>query len=59
VIIERGLQLVLLGGGPQCPELAADLGLRASAIDDPEAQVAFAGMVAEPAGYMAIGRAWR
>jgi glycosyltransferase involved in cell wall biosynthesis len=57
---ERGAQLVLLGDGPQRPELerlAADLGLRAGAIDDPEAQVAFAGMVAEPANYMASGRA--
>jgi glycosyltransferase involved in cell wall biosynthesis len=57
---ERGAQLVLLGDGPQRPELeslAAELGLRAGAIDDPEAQVAFAGMVAEPGSYMASGRA--
>ena len=57
---ERGAQLVLLGDGPQRPELerlAGDLGLRAGAIDDPEAQLAFAGMVAEPAGYMASARA--
>jgi len=57
---EHGAQLVLLGDGPQRPELerlARDLGLRAGAIDDPEAQVAFAGMVAEPEGYMASGRA--
>ena len=57
---EPGAQLVLLGDGPQRPELerlARDLGLRAGAIDDPEAQVAFAGIVAEPAGYMASGRA--
>jgi glycosyltransferase involved in cell wall biosynthesis len=57
---ERGAQLVLLGDGPQRPELeslAADLGLSAGKLDDPEAQVVFAGMVAEPAGYMASGRA--
>jgi len=57
---ERGAQLVLLGDGPQRPELeslAADLGLSAGELDDPEAQVVFTGMVAEPAGYMANARA--
>ena len=57
---ERGAQLVLLGDGPQRPELeslAADLGLSAGELDDPEAQVVFTGMVAEPAGYMASARA--
>jgi glycosyltransferase involved in cell wall biosynthesis len=57
---ERGAQLVLLGDGPQRPELeslAADLGLSAGELDDPEAQVVFTGMVAEPAGYMAGARA--
>jgi glycosyltransferase involved in cell wall biosynthesis len=57
---EPGAQLVLLGDGPQRPELeslAADLGLSAGALDDPEAQLVFAGMVAEPAGHMAGARA--
>jgi glycosyltransferase involved in cell wall biosynthesis len=57
---EPGAQLVLLGDGPQRLELerlAAELGLRAGAVDDPEVQVAFAGMVADPAEYMAGGRA--
>jgi len=60
VLDERDAQLVLLGDGPQRPELerlAADLGLRAGAIEDPDAQVVFTGMVAEPANYMASGRA--
>jgi glycosyltransferase involved in cell wall biosynthesis len=55
-----GAQLVLLGDGPQRPELeglAADLGLSAGELDDPEAQVVFTGVVAEPAGYMASARA--
>jgi glycosyltransferase involved in cell wall biosynthesis len=57
---ERGAQLVLLGDGPQRPELeslVADLALSAGELDDPEAQVVFTGMVAEPAGYMANARA--
>ena len=57
---ERGAQLVLLGDGPQRPELeslASDLGLSAGELDDPEAQVVFTGRVAEPAGYMANARA--
>jgi glycosyltransferase involved in cell wall biosynthesis len=57
---ERGAQLVLLGDGPQRPELenlAANLGLSAGELDDPEAQVVFTGMVAGPAGYMANARA--
>jgi glycosyltransferase involved in cell wall biosynthesis len=57
---ERGAQLVLLGDGPQRPELeslAADLELSAGDLDDPEAQVVFTGRVAEPAGYMASARA--
>jgi glycosyltransferase involved in cell wall biosynthesis len=57
---ERGAQLVLLGDGPQRPDLeslAADLGLSMGELDDPEAQVVFTGMVAEPAGYMASARA--
>ncbi len=57
---EHGTQLVLLGDGPQRPELeslAADLGLSAGELNDPEAQVVFTGMVAEPAGYMANARA--
>jgi len=57
---ERGVQLVLLGDGPQRPELeslAADLGLSSGELDDPEAQVVFTGMVAEPASYMASARA--
>ena len=57
---ERGAQLLLLGDGPQRRELeslAADLGLSAGKLDDPEAQVVFTGMVAEPAGYMANARA--
>jgi glycosyltransferase involved in cell wall biosynthesis len=58
---ERGAQLVLLGDGPQRPELeslAADLGLSAGELDDPKAQVVFTGMVAEPAGYMTNARAF-
>jgi glycosyltransferase involved in cell wall biosynthesis len=58
--VEHGAQLLLLGDGPQRLELeslAADLGLSAGALDDPEAQVVFAGMVAEPAGHMASARA--
>jgi glycosyltransferase involved in cell wall biosynthesis len=57
---ERSAQLLLLGDGPQRPELeslAARLGLSAGQLDDPEAQVVFTGMVAEPAGYMANARA--
>jgi glycosyltransferase involved in cell wall biosynthesis len=57
---ERGVQLILLGDGPQRPQLerlAGELGLRAGPIEDREVQVAFAGMVAEPAGYMASARA--
>jgi glycosyltransferase involved in cell wall biosynthesis len=57
---ERGAQLVLLGDGPQRPELeslAVDLGLSAGELDDPQAQVVFTGVVAEPAGYMANARA--
>ena len=57
---ECDVQLVLLGDGPQRPELerlTSDLGLRAGAIEHPEAQVVFAGMVAEPANYMASARA--
>jgi glycosyltransferase involved in cell wall biosynthesis len=60
VFAQRDTQLVLLGDGPQRPELerlAADLGLRAGAIEDREAQIVFAGTVAEPANYMAGGRA--
>ena len=57
---EHDAQLLLLGDGPQRPELeslAADLGLSAGDLDDPKAQVVFAGRVAEPAGYMASARA--
>ncbi len=53
-------QLVLLGDGPQramLERLAAELGLRAGAIDDPQAQVVFAGMVSNPEAYMASARA--
>lgn len=57
---ENGAQLVLLGGGPlraELERLASELGLRMGNIQDVAAQLVFAGIVAEPAGYMLGARA--
>jgi glycosyltransferase involved in cell wall biosynthesis len=60
VTSNSGTQLVLLGDGPERADLerlAAEVGLRIGAIDDPFAQVVFEGMVDQPAAYMAGARA--